>query len=422
MKILLVHNSYQRPGGEDVAFEQERRLLMEHGHRVVTYRRSNLELDSYSALQRVVLVKDVVWAADTRREFSKLLVQEKPHLVHIHNTFVMASPSVYSACRDAGVPVVQTLHNYRLLCPAATFFRDGRVCTECMDHSLWRGIRYGCYRRSRATTAAVAFMLKTHRRQRTWVEMVNAYITLTGFARQLFIRGGLPADKIFVKPNSVYPDPGAQRSEGEYALFVGRLSPEKGVQLLVNAWERLHKPIPLRIIGDGPLRAELESQVAARQISTVHFAGHLEREQVLSAMKRARFVIVPSQCYENFPATICEAFACGAPVICSRLGAMEELVKPGRTGEYFDPGDPQDLATKVEWAWEHPDEMAQMGQGARKEYATKYTPERNYEALIDIYQRTIARTGSGVSQTDPAHEQSSPEQLEACTVASTRSE
>ena len=419
MKILLVHNSYQRPGGEDVAFEQERRLLVEHGHHVVTYRRSNLELDSYSPLQRLVLVKDVVWAADTRREFSKLLLQEKPHLVHIHNTFVMASPSVYSACREARVPVVQTLHNYRLLCPAATLFRDGRVCTECMDHSLWGGIRHGCYRQSRATTAAVAFMLKTHRRKRTWVELVNTYIALTGFARDLFIRGGLPATKIFVKPNFVYPDPGAQRFEGEYALFVGRLSPEKGIQLLVKAWERLGEQIPLRIIGDGPLRADLESQVAASRLSTIHFAGHLERQQVLAAMKRARFVIVPSQCYENFPATICEAFSCGAPVICSQLGAMKELVKP-RIGQYFDPGDAQDLANKVKWAWNHPEEMALMGQEARKEYATKYTPERNYEMLIDIYQRTLAGAGIAIPDGDPGHEHS--EQLEAFTFTSARTE
>ncbi len=398
MNILLVHNSYQRPGGEDVAFEQERQLLIRGGHHVVTYRRSNLEIEAYSLLQRLALVKDVVWAADTRREFIKLLVQEKPELVHIHNTFVMASPSIYSACREARLPVVQTLHNYRLLCPAATFFRNGRVCTECVDHSLWRGIRYGCYRESRAATATVAFMLETHRRRRTWIEMVNSYVALTNFAREVFIRGGLPADKIFVKPNFVYPDPGARRSPGEYGLFVGRLSPEKGVRMLVGAWEALRKHIPLLIVGDGPHRAELEAQVARRQLSDVSFTGHLTRDEVLAAMKRARFVIVPSECYENFPATICEAFSCGAPVICARLGAMEELVKHGCTGLHFDPGDSQDLAVKVEWAWEHPAEMELMGREARTEYVAKYTSERNYEMLMEIYQRTIA--GPDTSSSD----------------------
>lgn len=230
MNILLVHNSYQRPGGEDVAFEQERQLLLRGGHHVVTYRRSNLEIEAYSLLQRLALVKDVVWAADTRREFIKLLVQERPQLVHIHNTFVMASPSIYSACCEARVPVVQTLHNYRLLCPAATFFRNGRLCTECVDHSLWRGIRYGCYRESRAATATVAFMLETHRRRRTWVEMVNSYVALTNFAREVFIRGGLPADKIFVKPNFVYPDPGARRSPGNTAYLLAGFHQRKACE------------------------------------------------------------------------------------------------------------------------------------------------------------------------------------------------
>jgi glycosyltransferase involved in cell wall biosynthesis len=390
MNILLVHNSYQRPGGEDVAFEQERQLLIRGGHHVVTYRRSNLEIEGYSLLQRLALVKDVVWAADTRREFARLLLKEKPQLVHIHNTFVMASPSIYSACHEARVPVVQTLHNYRLLCPAATFFRDGRVCRECVDHSLWRGIRYGCYRGSRAATATVAFMLEAHRWRGTWVQ-VDSYVTLSNFARGVFVHGGLPADKIFVKPNFVYPDPGARRSAGEYALFVGRLSPEKGVRMLVTAWERLRKRIPLVIVGDGPLRAELEARIARGPLSGVSFAGHLGRDQVLAAMKQARFVIVPSECYENFPATICEAFACGVPVICTRLGAMEELVKHDSTGLHFDPGDPEDLAAKAEWAWDHSAEMELMGQEARNEYAGKYTSERNYEMLMEIYQRTIGR-------------------------------
>jgi glycosyltransferase involved in cell wall biosynthesis len=389
MNIILVHNSYQRPGGEDVAFEQERQLLIRGGHHVVTYRRSNLEIEDYSVLQRLALVKDVVWAADTRKEFARLLLQEKPQLVHIHNTFVMASPSIYSVCREARVPVVQTLHNYRLLCPAATFFRDGRVCKECVDHSLWRGVRYGCYRESRAATAAVAFMLEAHRRRGTWVQ-VDSYVALTNFARGMFVRGGLPPDKIFVKPHFVYPDPGACRSAGEYALFVGRLSPEKGVGMLVSAWEHLRKRIPLLIVGDGPLRAELEARVARRHLSDVSFRGHLSRDQVLAAMKEARFLIVPSECYETFSAAICEAFSCGAPVICSRLGAMEELVKHGGTGLHFDPGESRDLAVKVEWAWDHPAEMELMGQEARNEYAAKYTSERNYEMLMEIYQRTMA--------------------------------
>jgi glycosyltransferase involved in cell wall biosynthesis len=242
--------------------------------------------------------------------------------------------------------------------------------------------------------------------------MVNSYVALTNFAREVFIRGGLPAGRIFVKPNFVYPEPGERRTPGQYALFVGRLAPEKGVRMLVTAWEQLRKRIPLLIVGDGPLRSELEAQAGRRPVSGISFKGHLGRDEVLSAMKEARFVIVPSECYENFPVTICEAFSCGAPVICSRLGAMEELVRHGYTGLHFEPGDSRDLAAKVEWAWDHPAEMELLGREARNEYAAKYTPERNYEMLMEIYHRTIVRTGSSVSNVDFGSGHSSPEQPE----------
>ena len=192
MKIAVVHNTYQQAGGEDVVFEQERKLLESAGHQVVTYERSNHEIDGFSAMQRLALVKRIVWATDSRREFAELLRREKPRLVHVHNTFQMISPSIYSACREANVPVVQTLHNFRLLCPAAEFFRNGGICEECLDHSLWRGVRYGCYRESRTATAAVALMLAVHRRLGTWTESVSSYIALSEFARKKFVQGGCP--------------------------------------------------------------------------------------------------------------------------------------------------------------------------------------------------------------------------------------
>ena len=207
MKILLVHNQYQQPGGEDVVFEQERQLLESNGHQVVTYRRSNWEADSYTGVKRLVLVRKTIWADDTRKEFAQLVRREKPDLVHVHNTFIMISPSIYSVCREANIPVVQTLHNYRLLCPAANFFRKGRICEECVEHTLWRSVRYGCYRGSRSATATVALMLATHRSLGTWDRDVTCYIALTEFTRSKFIQGGLAAQKIFVKPNFVSPDP-----------------------------------------------------------------------------------------------------------------------------------------------------------------------------------------------------------------------
>lgn len=398
MKILLVHNAYRQPGGEDIVFEQERQVLEGAGHQVVAYRRSNHEVNEHSLAGQFSLASKAVWAADSRRELAAMLCREKPEIVHIHNTFVMVSPSIYSACREAGVPVVQTLHNYRLLCPAANFFRQDRICEECVEHSLWRGVRHGCYQGSRAATSVVALMLAVHRWRRTWIRGVDCFIALSGFSRRKFIEAGLAAEKIAVKPNFIYADPGCRAQSGAYALFIGRLHPERRVETLLAAWQRLQVPIPLRIIGGGPQRVALEAQARQMGVSDVRFHGHLPRDQAIAFLKGAWCLIFTSEWYENFPVTIVEAFACGVPVICSRLGAMQETVADGRTGLHFTPGDAEDLAQKVEWAWSHPEEMAAMGRAARAEYEAKYTAAHNYLMLMEIYQRVLeAREGVAAS-------------------------
>ncbi|MBZ5516219.1 MAG: glycosyltransferase, partial [Acidobacteriia bacterium] len=346
MRILLIHNHYQQPGGEDVVFTQEHELLRNSGHQVLIYERTNSELLHYSLPQRIAMVKSVISSGDARKEILATLHREKPTLVHVHNSFTLISPSVYEACQEAGIPVVQTLHNFRLLCPAATFFRNGRVCEECPQFGLWRGVGHACYRGSHAATAAVALMLAVHRRRRTWVEAVNRYITLTQFALRKFVEGGIPQEKISVKPNFVSPDPGERATDGATAVFVGRLSPEKGLHGLLAAWGLLPKTIPLQIIGDGPLRVELQEQAARNNLSSVFFRGRLGHDETKEAIKSARCLVLPSECYESFPMAIVEAFACGVPVICSRLGAMQELVADGSTGLHFTPGDAEHLADR----------------------------------------------------------------------------
>ena len=389
MKIIIVHNHYRQPGGEDVVFEQERELLRRNGHEVRVYCRSNRDVDSYTGVKRLVLLHTAIWSSYTYEEFSELLRSEKPDLVHIHNTWVMISPTVYVACKEAGVPVVQTFHNYRLLCPAGTFFRDGRTCEECMDHGQWRSVVHGCYRDSRLTTAAKAIMLATHRLRGTWAG-IDCYITLSQFSRNQFLRGGFPAEKLFVKPNFVHPDPGVCADKADYALFIGRLSPEKRVSTILSAWAQVGVPIELFIIGGGPEAADLRKEAARRDLTHVHFQGYLPRDQALAFMHRARFLVFSSEWYENFPVTIAEAFACGVPVICSAMGAMQEIVEDGRTGLHFIPGHAADLAAKVEWAWNHPDRMQEMGKEARREFETKYTAEKNYPQLMEIYRHAVA--------------------------------
>jgi len=391
VKILIVHNTYQQPGGEDIVFDQERWMLEHAGHQVITFCRTNWDVEGYKGLRRLSLAKRTIWASDTRDDLLRLLRQEKPAVVHVHNTFVMISPSIYSACAEAGVPVVQTLHNYRLLCPTATFFRDGKVCEEC-TRSLWRGIEHACYHNSYSATAVVALMLASHRVRNTWGREISYFVALSQFARNKFIEGGLPQNRIFVKPNFVYPDPGARTNDGDYALFVGRLSPEKRAGTIVAAWKRLKIPVPLRIIGTGPEHAQLQEQAKRDGLTNIQFVGQLPHDQALAAINKARFMIIPSEWYETFCMAIAESYACSTPVICSRMGVMQELVLDGRTGLHYTPSDPDDLARKVEWAWTHPDETRRMGKEARAEYEARYTAEKNYPILMNIYERAASRS------------------------------
>ncbi len=391
MKILLVHNKYQQPGGEDVVFEQERKLLEAAGHDVAVYCRTNDEISGYSAVQRLQLIKNTISSETSRKEILQVLRREEPEVVHIHNTFMMISPSIYPACREAGVPVVQTLHNYRLLCPAANFFRDGHVCEECQDHSLWRSVQHGCYRESRAATATVALMLTVHRQRHTWQDGIDRFIALSQFARSKFIAGGLPGDRISVKPNFVEPDPGERANGGGYAAFVGRLSEEKGLETLVAAWSKLGNRIPLVIVGEGPVGPVIKKQAQERGITSIDFRGRLPRAEAQAIVKGSSFLVLPSECYENFPMGMVESFACGVPVICSRLGALQELVDDERTGLHFTPGSPGELAEKVEWAWSHPERLREMGKEARRDFESRFTAEKNYSMLMDIYKSVIAQ-------------------------------
>ncbi len=396
MKILLVHNTYQLPGGEDVVCARERDLLRAHGHTVEEYQRSNHEIEQYSPLQRMQMAVNVVWNSDSKHDFEGRLREFRPDLVHVHNTFMVISPSIYSACHEFGVPVVQTLHNYRLLCPAATFFRNGKPCHDCESH-LGHSIAHGCYRDSRLSTASVAAMLAWHRAAGTYSKFINRYIALTEFSRSNFLRAGFEPTRIMVKSNFVNPDPGERTTDGDYALYIGRISPEKGLRTVLAAWRKLPQAIPLRLAGTGPLVDVLKGEAAALG-SHVQYLGQVPGARVMQEMKGARFLIFPSELYENFPLTLCEAFACGVPVVASDIGAMKEIVEDGKTGLHFRAGDANDLAKKIEYAWTRREEMRQFGKQARVEFENKYTAEMNYRRLMEIYgsvlsTETKARTG-----------------------------
>jgi glycosyltransferase involved in cell wall biosynthesis len=387
MRILLVHNRYQLAGGEDVVFEAEARLLRRHGHDVHEHVEDN---DTIDPSRRLRLALDTIWSSSRRTALQSIARANAIELVHFHNTFPLISPAAYGGCREAGAAIVQTLHNYRLLCPSATLFRDGRPCEDCVGRVLpWPGVAHACYRGSRMQTAAAAAMLTAHRLRGTWAHDVDLYLALTRFARERFIAGGLPADRIRVKPNFLPDDPGGARADGGDFLFVGRLDQSKGVETLVRAWASMPSPPPLRIAGDGPL-AEIVRAAAAASPS-VTYLGALPRAEVQAEMRAARALIFPSLWYEGMPMTILEAFACGLPVIASRRGSLEELVDDGRTGLTVAPGDPAALAAAVAWASQNPERLAEMGRAARREFEDHYRAEANYPLLMDAYETALRR-------------------------------
>jgi glycosyltransferase involved in cell wall biosynthesis len=384
MKLLSLHTYYQLSGGEDSVYEAEMSLLRNRGHAVLPLTFHNKDLASFPPWRQARLT---LWNQEAYRRMRQAIRDYKPDLLHAHNTFPLASPAVIRAAKAEGIPVVMTLHNYRLLCVNALFFRRGRVCEDCLGRLPWRGVLHGCYRDSRPASAVVAAMLTLHRALGTW-NLVDRFIALTEFARGKFLEAGLPPEKVVVKPNFVHPDPGPGEGRGGYALFVGRLSPEKGVFTLLEAWKRLGGSIALKIVGDGPLMPAVSR--LAREVPGVELLGRKAPEEVYALMGEASFLVFPSECYEGFPKVLAEAFAKGLPVLASALGSQGSIVDHGRTGLHFRPGDPEDLATQVEWLLSHPAELSRMRKEARAEYEAKYTAERNYQMLMNIYERAIS--------------------------------
>jgi glycosyltransferase involved in cell wall biosynthesis len=379
LRVLVVHNAYQQRGGEDGVVEAEMSLLRTQGHAVELYLRHNDELRDMGAL---AAAKDTVWSSRTGADLAQLVVEFRPDVVHAHNTFALISPSVYAAVARARIPVVQTLHNYRLLCLQAMFLRNGQVCQACLGRFPWRGVLHRCYHGSAPQSTVLATMIGVHRLIGTYRKKVSRYIALTEFSRAKFIAGGLPGNRIAVKSNFAEVPILEDWPPRAGALFVGRLSPEKGTRVLACAVGRRQFPV-IDVIGEGPERSFLEA------IPGLRLLGWQNQGEVYARMREASYLVVPSIWYESFPLTVVEAFANGLPVVASRLGSLPELVTDGETGVLFEPGNADDLAEKMAWAETHPGEMTRMGHAARKEYELKYTPDRNYERLMDIYEAAM---------------------------------
>jgi glycosyltransferase involved in cell wall biosynthesis len=390
MKVLLVHNRYRTsaPSGEDTAVRNEHRMLASRGVNVSIFERCNDDIDDSTMFAKAVAAANTIWSQRTRSELRKVLDDLRPDVVHVHNTFSMLSPSVYGACRAAGVPVVQTLHNFRFFCPAALFLREGKPCEECLDQSLLQSVRHRCYRGSFAATATLASMLALHRAVGTYSRDIDRYILLTEFGRSKAVKGGIPGHKLVVKPNFLPDPPAPGRGGGGYVVYVGRLLEGKGTETLVAAWRHLSF-IRLKIVGDGALRPRLEA-IAKRETLNIEFTGIQNRAMVLETIANAEILIVPSECYEGFPMVIAESFACGTPVLASRIGSMQELIEEGVTGRKFAAGNAEELASTVRAMLRDEIGLRRMRTHARGYFDAHLTEERNFSQLMSAYAQVIA--------------------------------
>lgn len=393
----MCHNYYQRRGGEDQSFEDEGRLLEENGHDVVRYTRHS---DAIHDRSRLGVACETVWSRESYAEVRRKIRQVRPDIVHFTNSFPLISPSAYYAARAENVPMLHALRSFRILCPQGHFLRNHEVCESCLTKLFkWPSIMHGCYRDSRAGSMAVTSMIAAHHAMKTWGKVITRYYCASKFARDKYIEGGFAAHQIGFKPNFVYPDPGIGSGKGGYAIFAARLSPEKGLKTLLDAWSRLKNPIPLKIAGDGP-QADLARDYAASH-PHVEWLGFVPLEKLMPLIGEASVMIVPSTWYETFGRTIIEAFAKGTPVIATRMGAMAELIDHGRTGYFFERADSEGLAQRVEDMMSNPDALQQMRLEARAEYEGGYTPAVNYRYFETLLEETLA----AADQRGPAVEQ-----------------
>lgn len=394
---MLCHSFYSsiNPSGENQVFEIERQLLARNNHVVATFTRHSDDIRAKGAVGVIQGALATPWNPWMARAMRRQVDDFQPDVVHVHNTFPLLSPAIFHAIGKRAARVL-TLHNYRVFCPAAIPMRAGKVCTECIDkRSAIPAMIHGCYRGSRVATLPLALSVGLHRALGTWVNQVDAFICLSEFQRELMVEAGLPREKVHVKPNFYpgNPDVLAWPERKPYVVFAGRLSAEKGVINLLRAWQLWGAAAPeLRLVGDGELRSELERMAEGLP---VRFLGQVGAEDAQAQIAGARLLVLPSECFEGFPMVVREAFAFGTPAAVSNLGPLPSIVEHGKSGMVFQPGDPQSLLQAVRQAWGTPGLLERLGQGARAEFASKYTEEANYATLMEIYRQAIEVSRNG---------------------------
>lgn len=377
--VLIVHNYYQIPGGEDTVVANEKQMLEEHGHKVVLYSRNNSELKEMNKFKKALLPVTTIFNPRTYKDIKQIIKKEHIDIVHVHNTLSLISPSVYYAAMACKVPVVQTVHNFRLLCPGATFYRDGHICEDCVEHGLRCAVKHSCYRGSKVQTLACVINTMVHRR--TGIYGKINYICLTEFNKDKLLNlKGIDPKKVFVKPNFVESigDFVPEEKRSNQFIYAGRLDKLKGIDILLKAWKKMGIDAPKLIVcGTGPLEDWSKEFLAKNEVN-VELRGLISNIEARQLIANSKALILPTRWYEGFPMSIVEAYSVGTPVICSDLGNTASVVVEGVTGYKFKTDSAKELINTVQ-------KSNGMCESALDVYTKKYTADKNYEMLTDIY-------------------------------------
>ncbi|EOR28258.1 putative transferase [Clostridium sartagoforme AAU1] len=384
-KVLIVHNYYQIPGGEDTVVDNEKNLLIENNHDVFLYTRHNDEIKKRSMLGKLILPLETVFSFKTYREVKKIIKEKNINIVHVHNTLPLVSPSVYYAARHSGIPVVQTVHNFRLLCPGATFTRNNKICEDCVKKNLYHSIKNKCYRNSITQSFISAFNLYFHRLIGTY-KKVDGYIALTNYNREK-LSTLIKSNNIFVKPNFMKETLVSKKYlKEDYFIYVGRIDRLKGIEVLLQSWEKLDN-MQLIIVGTGPYLEGARKFIANKKLNNINLVGYKDKSEVINLIRKAKAIIVPSQCYEGFPMTIVESFSVGTAVIAGAIGNLECIVENEENGLLFKYDDPIKLALTVKRLNEDSELLRKLSNGAKQYYRRDYNDEINYKILVNIYNK-----------------------------------
>lgn len=383
MKILIAHNQYKRRGGEDAVVDNEFRMLTNHGHEVNKYLVTNDVIGGF--IDKVTSAINLSYSSRSKIEFDKCLDRYKPDIVHVHNLFPILTPSILDSCNQKSVPVVMTLHNYRLICPSGLMTLNGKVCERCIVSGYHNAIINRCYRKSLVGSYFVSRMVKNLKDQNVWADKLSAMIFLTEFSKQKIIRSGITNKCMMVKPNFLPSDDAINQANSRTkVLFIGRISVEKGVSLLLDAWS--DDFVDLEVIGDGPL---LEIYKNKYKQENIFFSGQKDMVYINNQLSNTLFIVVPSTWYEGFPMVILEAFSKAVPVVCSDIGSLSEIVDNNVNGRHFKCGDYNDLNGVIRELLQDNKKVELLGNNAYQKYKKNYTEEVNYHTLMDIYTKAI---------------------------------